>query len=204
MQEKIDDQIVRLDEQFWTNKYTHQEVGWDIGYVSTPLKTYFDQIQNTQLKILIPGAGNAYEAEYLWQNGFKNVYVADISETPLASFSKRLPDFPKEQLLHQDFFQLEAQFDLIVEQTFFCALNPILRQAYVEKMQKLLSSDGKLVGLLFNAPLFTDRPPFGGNKDDYAKLFNPFFKIELMEEAYNSIVPRSGKELFIKLRPLKT
>lgn len=30
-----------------------------------PLKVYFDQLTNKDLKILIPGGGNSHEAEYL-------------------------------------------------------------------------------------------------------------------------------------------
>ena len=86
-----------FENQFWTKRYEEERTGWDIGYVSTPLKTYFDQLDDPLAKILIPGAGNAYEAEYLFQKGFKNVYVLDISKTPLKKFSERNPKFPSDQ-----------------------------------------------------------------------------------------------------------
>jgi len=85
-----------LDESFWDNKYKSEQTGWDIGYVSTPLKEYFDQITNKDLKILLPGGGNSYEAEYLHELGFKNVYVVDISSTVLSNFQKRVPSFPNQ------------------------------------------------------------------------------------------------------------
>ncbi len=185
-------------ETFWNHKYLRGETGWDIGYISTPLKEYIDQLANKNLKILIPGGGNSYEAEYLFKNGFKNVYVVDISCIPLNNLAQRIPSFPKENLLHLDFFELEATYDLILEQTFFCALEPSLREEYVSKMHQLLKPGGKLVGLLFNIPLNTDKPPFGGDKEEYLSLFNEKFKIETMEVAYNSIEPRSGNELFFK------
>ncbi len=203
MSEKREAGNVDLNEQFWTHKYQKDQTGWDIGYISTPLKDYFDQIEDKSLKILIPGAGNAYEAEYLWKNGFINVYVVDISEEPLTRFNKRVPDFPEDQLLNLDFFQLKDHFDLIIEQTFFCALDPKLRTQYVKKMHNLLRPNGMLVGLMFKIPLFDDRPPFGGNEREYRSLFSDQFNIDVMEEAYNSIAPRSGSELFIKLRPLE-
>ncbi|MFN5665593.1 MAG: hypothetical protein ACK461_10475, partial [Bacteroidota bacterium] len=37
-------------------------------------------------RILIPGAGNAYEAGYLFQIGFQNVYICDWSPEPLQQF----------------------------------------------------------------------------------------------------------------------
>ena len=187
-------------EAFWNHKYLSGETGWDIGQVSTPIKEYIDQLSDKNLKILIPGGGNSYEAEYLFENGFNNVFVVDISSIPLKNLAERIPTFPKENLLHADFFELEDTFNLILEQTFFCALDPSLREAYTDKMHQLLKPGGKLVGLLFNIPLNDDKPPFGGNKDEYENLFSEKFKIEKMETAYNSIPPRTGNELFFKLR----
>ncbi|MBO3698344.1 methyltransferase domain-containing protein [Roseivirga sp. E12] len=201
MSEKRESAIVDLNEGFWTDKYQNDQIGWDIGYVSSPLKAYFDQLEDKGLKILIPGAGNAYEAEYLWANGFKNIHIVDISLAPLTAFKKRIPDFPNEQLIHADFFQLSDKFDLIIEQTFFCALNPSLRRDYVLKMRELLKSNGQLVGLMFKVPLFEDRPPFGGNEIEYRDLFSDCFRIDIMEVAYNSISPRQGSELFVKMVP---
>lgn len=200
MVKKTENEIrMEPNEFFWNHKYIAGETGWDIGYVSMPLQKYFDQLLDKNLKILIPGGGNSYEAEYLFKNGFTNVFVIDISSIPLKNLDKRVPLFPKANLLHQDFFELEDNFDLIVEQTFFCALNPSLRVDYVNKMYKLLKPEGKLVGLLFNIPLNNDKPPFGGNKQEYISLFEDKFKIEKMETAYNSIPQREGNELFFKL-----
>jgi thiopurine S-methyltransferase len=66
-------------------------------------------------------------------------------------------------------------------------------------MSQLLRRNGKLVGLLFDDPLYMDHPPFGGNKEDYKTLFKPYFEIDIMALCYNSVVGRKGQELFIKL-----
>ena len=190
---------MNFDQSFWDNKYQTGQTGWDLGSISTPLKTYFDQLENKNIFILIPGAGNAYEAEYLFQNRFQNVFIADISPKACQQFQERVPNFPPEHILCVDFFELNQTFDLIIEQTFFCALNPILREKYVEKMYQLLSDKGKLVGLLFDDVLNTEHPPFGGCKEEYMALFSKNFNLEIMETATNSITPRSGRELFIKL-----
>ena len=57
--------FVNLDAEYWEERYRAGTTGWDIGSPSTPLKEYIDQLQDPSKKILIPGAGNAYEAEYL-------------------------------------------------------------------------------------------------------------------------------------------
>jgi methyl halide transferase len=189
-----------LSSKYWNDRYLHNDFGWDIGYVSTPLKTYFDQLTNKTVHILIPGAGNAYEAEYLHQNGFKNVYVCDIAPQPLQNLKERCPDFDPNHLMEVDFFDIQNQtFDLIVEQTFFCALDPVLRQKYFEKVHSLLKPGGKLVGLLFNDTLNSNKPPFGGTKEEYLGYIKHLFKINTFEACYNSIKPREGRELFMNL-----
>lgn len=186
----------KLDKAYWENKYKSQSTGWDLGEISRPLKNYIDQIHNKELKILIPGAGHAHEAEYLWKNGFKNITIVDIAKPPLTNFKNRVSSFPDINLIETDFFNFEGKFDLIIEQTFFCALNPELRQYYAKHTHSLLKPKGKLVGLLFNFSLTNDGPPFGGSKKEYEKLFNSYYKIRLLETAYNSIKPRQNSELF--------
>lgn len=190
---------ILLDENYWSQRYTDQQTGWDIGHVSPPIENYINQLSNKELKILIPGCGNGYEGEYLHQKGFPNVYQMDLSKNALNNFHSRVPSFPEEHLLHQDFFRHNEKYDLIFEQTFFCALNPNLRSSYVQSMAKKLLPGGKIVGLLFNTPLFTDHPPFGGSKVEYIPLFEKKFYIKTMETAYNSIPPRADSELFIIL-----
>ena len=187
----------RFTQEYWEKKYSENETGWDIGSISTPIKTYIDQLENKELKILIPGAGNGHEVEYLYKNGFKNVSVIDIAEQPLKNLKKRIPNFPKEQLIHSNFFEYEGTFDLILEQTFFCALEPALRTEYIDKMYDLINEGGKLVGLLFDFPLNVDNePPYGGSIIEYIQLFFAKFEIRVFEKCYNSIKPRIGNELF--------
>ena len=125
--------------------------------------------------------------------------MVDLSKTAIDNIRKRIPNFTASQLIHGDFFEVDDTFDLIIEQTFFCAINPDLREKYASKTHQLLKSKGKLVGLLFNVPLHKDRPPFGGSKTEYLNYFQPYFNTEKMEACYNSYHNRQGRELFIKL-----
>ncbi|VXC37452.1 methyltransferase domain-containing protein [Maribacter litoralis] len=191
---------MKEEELYWTERYKNNNTGWDIGYPSTPIKEYADQLTDKSIQILIPGAGNAYEAEYLWKAGFVNTHILDISIIPLQEFKKRNPDFPKENMHQSDFFEFSGQFDLIIEQTFFCSFVPIdeNRSAYAKHMASLLKPKGKLAGLWFNFPLTNDmeKRPFGGSKELYTKYLSPYFKTITFDPCYNSIAPRQGKELF--------
>lgn len=188
-----------FDKGYWRERWQRGQTGWDMGSASPFLVEVALEFPK-ETKILIPGCGNGWEAEYLFRRGYSNVTVADIAEEPLSKFQSRNPDFPGEQLLCADFFALSGGYELILEQTFFCALDPSLRQRYAEKMHQLLVPQGVLSGLLFDFPLTNDGPPFGGSVDEYLSYFTPLFTIELMEKTEKSIPPRAGRELGFRLR----
>lgn len=187
---------MKLTKEYWENRYQNNDFGWDTGSITPPLKDYFDQLTNKSIKIVIPGAGNSYEFEYLIANGFENVFVLDFAKNPLENIKKRLGTIDENKLIESDFFEHNDQYDLIVEQTFFCALEPNLREKYVQKTASLLKPNGKIIGLLFQFPLTKIGPPFGGSKEEYSSLFKNDFTINILETAYNSIKPRKENELF--------
>ncbi len=210
-----------MKKEFWDDRWESKTTGWDMGQVSPPLKAYIDQLSDKNIRILIPGCGNAYEAQYLMEQGFKNVFIVEISNGAIDSFKSRYPDFPNDHIYHQDFFELKGElkenivpfiaseneerlplFDLILEQTFFCAIDPKNRKKYAIQMNHLLNTGGILAGLMFDFPL-VDGPPFGGSVEEYQENFKGFFDIQIMERAHNSIEPRQGRELFVKLKALK-
>ena len=188
--------MMKLNSEYWQNRYETNDIVWDAGKITTPLKEYIDQLEDKSIKILIPGCGNGYEFEYLIKNGFENSFVVDYAQSPINNLKERIPNCNPNQLIVSDFFEHQGNYDLIIEQTFFCALNPELRTKYVEKMISLLSPKGKIIGLFFQFPLTEVGPPFGGSKDEYLKLFSDDFEIKTIETAYNSIKPREGMELF--------
>jgi methyl halide transferase len=189
---------MNLDKNYWATRYQQNQTGWDIGFCSTPLKEYFDQLTNKELKVLIPGAGYAHEAKYMHELGFTQVFVMDLAQEPLEHLKGICPDFPETHLILGDFFEHDGKYDLIVEQTFFCALNPNLREQYAAKMKTLLKPQGKLIGVLFNRD-FEGGPPFGGCMDDYQVLFEKNFEHVSIDSCFNSVAPRQGSEVFIKI-----
>jgi len=188
-----------LDQTYWDNQYKANATGWDLGKVSPPIKSYIDTIENKEVKILIPGCGNTYEAEYLLEQGFTNVTVIDIAPTLVENLKQKFANHKSITIVLGDFFEHQGEYDYIIEQTFFCALPPILRQRYVWKMHQLLSDRGKLAGLLFNRE-FEVSPPFGGNLKEYEHLFRNAFVFNSISLAKNSIPTRENTELFIEFQ----
>lgn len=187
----------QLNDEFWSTRYEQHQTGWDLHKASPPLKEYINQLTNKEISILIPGCGNAYEADYLLKKGFTNITLVDISHVLTEHLQEHFKGHPI-KIVHGDFFDHEGTYDLILEQTFFCAIDPELRQLYVLKMKNLLANDGVLAGVLFNRD-FEGGPPFGGSLREYIQLFSPHFHIKTLETCYNSIAPRQNTELFIQL-----
>ena len=129
-----------LNENFWNNRYLDNDTGWDLGAISPAIKKWFDTKKNKDLQILIPGAGKGHEVKYGFDHGFNNIHYLDISSRAVTFFKDNCPNFPKEQILISDFFDLKKDlfFDVVIEQTFFCAISPVLRKSYVKKHMKFL------------------------------------------------------------------
>ena len=185
--------------KYWNERYKNGHTGWDIGHASQPLIHIIDKVWDKNISILIPGAGNAYEALYLAENNFTNITVIDIAEVLIEKLRERFSPHPNIKLIHGDFFEHEGAYDLILEQTFFCALLPKLRKNYVGKMHSLLQPNGVLSGVLFNKN-FDGGPPFGGNKGEYLSLFLQQFTSAQMEDSHISIAPRAGTEVIFSCR----
>ncbi|MCC6460818.1 MAG: methyltransferase domain-containing protein [Saprospiraceae bacterium] len=191
-----------LTVDFWETRWQNGQTGWDLGAPSPALSTYLDQIPPAQrhLRVLLPGCGNGHEALDLLQKGFSDITMLDIAPTAVERLRQRLdaeaPGWENRlRVVCADFFEIEGPFDLILEQTFFCALPPALREDYVRKMHELLAPGGKLAGLLFDRH-FDGGPPFGGSQDEYVGLFQPSFHLKTLEPCYHSIAPRAGSEVF--------
>lgn len=186
-------------EDFWNNCYLTGQTGWDMHQASPPLTTFLDSLNDKSISILIPGCGNAHEVDYLMAHGFHRVTVIDIANSLVKKLQDKFKGMPV-KIINGDFFNHEGNYDLILEQTFFCAIPPYHRKNYVLKMHELLNDRGLLAGVLFKENYgFADHPPYQGSKNEYVQLFSPYFNILKIELCNNSIAPRMGNEYFVKL-----
>jgi methyl halide transferase len=185
-----------LNDSYWSNRYAIGTATWDLKVVSPPIKAYIDQLINKDITILIAGCGNAHEAAYLLQQGFTNITLVDVSEVLVLQLQQTFKNTPV-TIYHKNIFNFTGQFDLILEQTLFCAIEPYLRVQYINTMHQLLAPKGKLVGVLFNKHFEKQGPPFGGTSAEYIPLFKTKFNLLVFNECYNSVNSRVGTELFI-------
>lgn len=195
----MEGQTVESAAIYWERRWQDKQTKWDIGYASPPIVQFLENYSDKDAAILIPGCGNAYEAAWLIDHGFTNVTVLDISATAILNARKIVDSDDHLQFVCADFFSYQGQFDLILEQTFFCAIPVSRRHDYSVKMTNLLHEKGRLVGVLFDREFEYAGPPFGGDRLEYQVLFEGDFHLDRFESCYNSIPARAGSELFINL-----
>lgn len=185
---------------YWDTRYREGDTPWDLGYASPPLMDYCRKIKNKSIKILIPGCGNAYEFKKLKEMGFESIFICDISEAVIGKLKNEIDRHYHSFIFHSDFFALNEKFDLILEQTFFCALDPSQRDLYCQKAKSLLTPQGTIAGVLFNKSFDFQEPPFGGHISEYVPLFSRYFSHIDFKFCENSIRPRAGSELFFECK----
>jgi hypothetical protein len=112
----------------------------------------------------------------------------------------------KLNILHMDIFNLDEiftnTFDIVLEYTCFCAIDPDQRDVYISLVNHILNPSGKFVGLLFptDKNLDSDGPPFGVDIDTTLNLFSKYFTVIKKEIPSNSIEGRKGREIFVILK----
>jgi len=190
----------RFDAEYWESRYTTGDHPWDVGRKSLPMETIITQLPNKNAKILIPGAGNGYEFDFLIHSGFENVTVLDWSPSALKRLHQAYPQMADSCFVCADFFLFKGQYDVILEQTFFCALDPVLRPKLVQQIHALLKPEGLYTGVLFDFPLTEEGPPFGGSTEEYLALFSPVLKINYLKPSLVSEPKRAGRELIFEFQ----
>jgi SAM-dependent methyltransferase len=180
---------------FWNSRWETGQTGWDIGTTAPAFINYFSDFSQKNAAILIPGCGSGYEAEFLVSAGYTNITLIDIAPKAVERLNKKFENNHNIHIICGDFFEHQGQYDYLLEQTFFCAINPALRSDYVKKAHAILRPKGKIIAVLFDRS-FEGGPPFSGSKQEYIELFMPYFKITSLETNQRSIPQRMGTEVF--------
>ena len=106
-----------FDKNYWNSKWENAQTGWDIGSASTAISEYFLQVENKNVKILIPGCGNAHEAELLLEEGFKNITLLDIAPKACEIISKKFSHH-EINVICEDFLIITGNMTLLLNKLF--------------------------------------------------------------------------------------
>lgn len=182
------------EREFWDSRFQLGDTPWDTGLpsqtiVALSLLPEFPK----EGTVLIPGCGNGHEALYF---SSKRYEVSAVDWSATATNELRLQARRKNlavEVLQSDFFFIPESwrltFDVVVEHTFFCAIDPEDRARYVNQILELLKPGGHFIGTFFitqkidQISVFSDstEPPFWSTTEEIHQLFSPHFEILRLE-----------------------
>jgi SAM-dependent methyltransferase len=194
--------------EFWDAAYRDDRDGWDMG-TPTPLFASLLERHGRDLRSLggpdfssrqdavrvaLPCSGRGYDAQLFARHGFA-VTAIDFSALALEALRAESAAL---DILQTDLFHLPgarpAYFDLIVEYTCVCAIEPARRAELVAVFDSILRPDGVLLMLLFPVDGRPGGPPFSIDPDEWRALMAPRFDLLHDEIPDDSVKPRRGKE----------
>lgn len=189
------------DPGFWEPLFAADAGGWELGRPAPPLATWFSEHSPKDMRTLVVGCGRGHEARLLARLGAR---VTAIDFAPTALAHARAATDPALAVDYQlrDLFTLAGgppAFDLVVEHTCFCAIDPARRDEYVDVVADVLVPGGALVGL-FYAHGRPGGPPFTTSRDEVAARFARRFDVVRLDVAAGSILVRHRQELLAELR----
>ena len=191
--------------QYWERCYQSGEMGWDLGR-ATPIFDHWIKNYRTVLNICVLGAGNGWDAINFAKRGHA-VTAVDFAKSAV----KNMQATVKQNNLEMDIrctniFDLKKiytnYFDVVLEYTCFCAINPSKRRDYLDVARHILKSQGEFIGLLFPIDKAPEDggPPFAVQLEPTIKLISEYFFLIKREIPSLSIKPRLGREVFVIFR----
>jgi methyl halide transferase len=199
------DGIKRMDPEAWEQRYRTGDTPWDIGRTPPPLERLLKSLPPGSRRVLVPGAGLANDA-LAWAEAGHDVWAVDIAPTAVAAARRRAQGrgLPL-KALQADLFALpralDGAFQLIWEQTCFCAIPPARRSEYVHVMARCLAPGGVFYGLFWNHGM-PGGPPFDVQPALVHSTFSPLFEILAVDRVPNSVPQRRDQEFLATLRLL--
>jgi SAM-dependent methyltransferase len=193
--------------EYWAELYRTGETGWDHGAPSPGLVDFLKEEAGGRPdrprppgRVFVPGCGRGHDARALAAAGFE-VTGLDAVEAAVRDAARLAAEegMSAVRFVRADFFDLPASlrgpYDLLFEHTFFCAIDPALRDRYVETAAELLSPGGFLLGVFYHIQPETG-PPFGTTRGELMDRFGPRFAL-VLDRVPRSFPRREGKELLM-------
>lgn len=190
----------KISAQDWDSRYLENNAPWDLsGPTPEFLRLIETKIIGHKGRAIVPGAGRSYDAISLAKSGME-VDVVDFAPTALRDAQERaLQEKAVVYFYKQDAFDLmklpyfKERYDLWLEYTFYCAIDPSMRDEYVKLAHYVLKPGATLVGLFFPTSIDKEGPPFQVSQEEVEKKFSPYFDVTF-EKPLQSVKPRAGRE----------
>lgn len=202
--ERASDDVNRPD--YWSARYRRGDTPWDLGQ-ETPafvaLLKRFDfpkPIDGYRPRVAVPGCGYGHDALLFAEHGYQ-VTAIDFAPEPLEYLRSmaRLRGVELE-ILCADVFTLStthrACFDVVLEYTCYCAIDPRRRQEYAHVIAAILKPKGILAGLFFPLDdIERTQPPFTVHESEIREQFGAAGLVLISSEVpLESHPARAGRE----------
>lgn len=189
-----------LSPEAWNDRYQSGDTPWDLTGPTPEFKRLLDEGKlPPRGRVLVPGGGRGHDAILFAERKYE-VDLVDFA--PLALEAALIEAARLKQTVfvyRQDFFDLSKlpyfadSYDILLEYTMFCAIDPELRSEYAKAAAALVKPKGLLVGLFFPLEMDKPGPPFVVSEKEVRELFSPYFEITI-EKPQLSVKARAGRE----------
>lgn len=187
----------------WDQRYAEEDTPWDKGVAHPEMEILIADGAFADWrgkKVIVPGAGRAYDVKSLAGQGVKALGV-DISA--LAVSSAVTDEIVVGDFLNDCGAEWQVDVEGLWEHTCFCAIDPALRPRYVEAAAGCLAPGKFLKGIFFINPDMSpgeNGPPFGCAEDELLEHFDPLFELVTRALPRATYAGREGREVYLELR----
>lgn len=190
----------------WNGRYEEGKTGWDLGGAPPVLLRTIPRFttrpgaddRTAPLRVLVPGCGRGHDA-VAWARA--GAVTTGIDFAPLAIEAARAVAESAGvavNYVQADVFSLpptlHGAFDLVWEQTCFCAIPREMRRAYAASMTTALAPGGVLLGLFWNHGR-EGGPPFDVALEHVREAFDGLMVVDEVSEVHDSVEARTPEFL---------
>lgn len=186
---------------YWNESYTEvARPGWEMEEPNPALVSALPPLKLHPQRVLVLGAGSGNDAAHLAALGH-HVTAVDFSDEALERAKKKFGGKENLRFVKADVFKLpmefDASFDLIIEHTLFCAIDPQRRNELTKVWRRCLTDTGFILGLFFTIDR-PNGPPYGTTewelRERFKKGFRPLYWMRLRQQSHPS---RQGMETLV-------
>ncbi len=207
-----------MTQTYWQARFENADTPWQLDEVSPVVKEALALliargVSLSGLTALSPGCGTGLDALECARRGL-DVVAVDWSHAAVVDLTSRYNALQRAlggtvQVVEGDLFAIQPiAVDLVVEHTFFCAIDPSSRVRYVKKLLEWVKPSGHVAGNFFiveeseaqrlpNLSLTQEGvgPPFAATSSEILSLFREDFECVALRPA-QTLTPgrRAGLE----------
>lgn len=189
--------------KFWSERYVEQRTEWDLNAPSPCLVWALQKFKLPKMRVAVLGCGKGHDAAHIARLGHKTTGF-DFSSEAIQAAKNEYSGIPAVdsniEWICEDVFNLNerylGQFDLVLDHTMYCAIDPLRRDQLVNLWSKLLAPQGQILGIFFIMPR-PQGPPYGSTEEEIQTRIRKKFRKDFWERSRVSEPKRLGKELIV-------